>query len=102
MAALRARSFGRLGLSADGLMGCVRVPLVATGFVFCASSSETLTLCFSICPDFGGAFCSPVSRGGLVSLISGIVPAMEVSGIPALRGGGGTESSEWGRYAVAV
>ncbi len=44
--------------------------------------------------------------GGLVSLTSGTVAlAMELSGIPVLRGGvGGTgrESSECGRYAVAV
>ena len=37
-----------------------------------------------------------------MSLISGTGPAIEVSGMPALRGGGGNDSREWGRYAVAV
>ena len=35
-------------------------------------------------------------------LISGMAPAIEVSGTPAFRGGGGMESKEFGRYAVAV
>ena len=38
-----------------------------------------------------------------MSLISGTGPAIEVSGTAALRGGGGgKDSREWGRYAVAV
>ena len=32
----------------------------------------------------------------------GIPPAIELSGMPELRGGGGTESSVSGRYAVVV
>ena len=46
--------------------------------------------------------CCPVSRGGRRLLICGESPAIEVSGMFALRGGGGTESREWGRYSVAV
>ena len=34
--------------------------------------------------------------------ISGETPAIEVSGMFVLRGGGGGESREWGRYSVAV
>ncbi len=67
------------------------------GFVFCASASVTLTLCFSISLVVFGGECSPVNRGGLLSLISGTVPAIELSGIPVFRGGGGTGSSECGR-----
>lgn len=37
-----------------------------------------------------------------MSLTSGTASAIELSGTPALRGGGGTDSREWGRYAVAV
>lgn len=53
-----------------------------------------LRLCFSSTPDAGDLSCSPVSRGGLVSLTSGTVPAIELSGIPAFRGGDGTKSKE--------
>ena len=36
--------------------------------------------------------------GGLVSLSSGLGPAMDVSGTPLFRGGGGNESERlWGR-----
>ena len=35
-------------------------------------------------------------------LISGDMPAIEVSGMFVLRGGGGAGSSECGRYSVAV
>lgn len=67
------------------------------GFVFCASPSVTLTLCFSsFLIGFGGAY-SSVNRGGLVSLISGTVPAIELSGIPEFRGGAGTGSRECGQ-----
>lgn len=35
-------------------------------------------------------------------MTAGTAPAIELSGTWAFRGGGGTESREWGRYAVAV
>lgn len=37
-----------------------------------------------------------------MSLTSGTAPAIELFETRALRGGGGGESREWGRYAVAV
>ena len=94
MAAFRARSFGRLGFA---LVDCGTMPPSATGLDFWASASETLIFCFSISADWVGAFCSLVSREGLVLLISGIGPAIEVSGTPSLRGGGGNDSRECGR-----
>ena len=97
MAALRARSFGRLDFAAEVLLDCAPKPPSATGFDFWASVSETLTLCFSISPDCSGASCSPISRGGLASPTPAIVPAIEVSGMPVLRGGGGNDSREGGR-----
>ena len=103
MAALRARSFGRLGFAAEVLVvDCAPKPASVTGLDTWASASEILTLGFSIAPDCSGAVWSPVSREGPVSLISGIGPAIEVSGTPSLRGGGGNEARECGRYAVAV
>ena len=97
MAALRARSFGRLGFADGVLVDCVAKAPSATGLDTWASASETLIFCFSISPDGVGAFCSLVSREGFALLISGIVPAIEVSGTPSLRGGGGNDSRECGR-----
>jgi len=101
MAAFRGRSLVvRFGfeevVSVDG-------GVAAMGFVFCASASVSLMLWASgwgedvgVCPWF------PVSRGGRLLLISGDMPAIDVSGMFVLRGGGGAESREWGRYSVAV
>lgn len=93
MAALRARSLeGRLGgvvdFDASGVVGGSM-----TGFVFCASCSEMLMLCFSGSLEFAASYW-PVCLGGLLLLISGDIPAIEVSGILALRGGGGGDSRE--------
>jgi hypothetical protein len=59
-----------------------------TGFDLCASDSGRLMLAASsaIC-----VFWSDI-RGGLVSLSSGLGPAMDVSAMPLFRGGGGKES----------
>ena len=97
MAALRARNFGRLGFAAGVLVDCGTNAPSATGLDFWASASDTLIFGFSISPDGVGAFCSLVGREGFVLLISGVVPAIEVSGTPSLRGGGGNDSRECGR-----
>jgi len=44
----------------------------------------------------------PVCCGGRVSLTCGMVPAIEVSGIPTFRGRGIGDSREYGWYAVLV
>lgn len=108
IAAFRGRSLDGLGL--DGA-----VPDVVTGMDFWASPSDIITLggsgSSSSVADGKDEECAcccvaPMCGGGLVSLTAGTAAlAMELSGIPALRGGGGgtgSESSECGRYAVAV
>lgn len=64
-----------------------------TGLVLCASCSEILMLCFSGSLDFAVSYW-PVCLGGLLLLISGERPAIDVSGMFALRGGGGGDSRE--------
>jgi hypothetical protein len=94
MAAFRARSFG-LGFArvcADG----------AVGFDFCASCSVTLMLDVCSAGVSDSTSCCPVCFGGRVSLTCGIAPAIDVSGIPVFRGGGGWVSKEYGWYAVLV
>jgi hypothetical protein len=101
IAALRGRSFGR-GLA----LGCCEGSVakfedrgVVTGFDFWASCSVTLT-----CGDTpNDRSYSLRASGGLVSFTCGIVPAIEVSGTPAFRGGGGRFGSrDEGWYAVLV
>ncbi len=97
MAALRGRSLvGRLGFSVDVVEGGS-----ATGFGFWASASEILIDCFSGRLKVAESYC-PVCLGGLLLLISGDEPAIDVSGMFVLRGGGGAGSRECGRYSVAV
>jgi hypothetical protein len=57
-----------------------------------------------LCRSCGGAWlvCSDANRGGTELLASGLPPAIEVSGTPVLRGGGGGGCSDEGWYAVAV
>ena len=99
MAAFRGRSLeGLFGLSVvegeeDG--GLV------TGFDFCASVSVMLMLCLSGLFKSKELYC-PVCWGGLVLLNSEEVPAIDVSGMSALRGGGGVGSRERGWYSVIV
>ena len=97
MAALRGRSLvGRFGFSVDVVEGGS-----VTGFGFWASASGILIDCFSGCLKVAESYW-PVSLGGLLLLISGDEPAIDVSGIFVLRGGGGAGSRECGRYSVAV
>jgi len=86
MAAFRGRSFGR-GLA----VGCVEVWAMVEDF--CASCSGRLTFDFSSCTVlleesslWSGTF------GGRVSFTCGMPLAMDVSGTPEFRGGGGPES----------
>ena len=89
---------GRLGFSVE----VDREGASVTGFGFWASISEILTLCFSGSLEVAAdSYCS-VCLGGVLLLISGDMPAIEVSGMFVLRGGGGAGSSECGRYSVAV
>lgn len=99
IAAFRARSLLRFGFEdacegpdeGEGSAGAI-------GLDFWASFSDMLTLEVSSVEVEDAGSCCPVSRGGLVSLISGVPPAIEVSGTPLFRGGGGgKESSECGR-----
>ena len=100
IAALRARSLdGRVGLDVGASEVVVRFG--KTGLVFWASRSEILMLCLSGSLDRAASYW-PVCLGGLLLLISGDLPAIDVSGIFALRGGGGAGSSVRGRYSVAV
>jgi hypothetical protein len=67
-----------------------------TGVDFCASFSGRLVIDCS-----AGEACDTTSAcggtsGGLMSLTRGMVPAIDVSGMVEFRGGGGTESSEYG------
>ena len=90
IAAFRGRSLGLLvvfSLEVDGFVES------ATGLDFWASLSVTLILAVSCWPG-DGTPCCPVIRCGLVSFTVGFGPAIDVSGIFALRGGGGTGSSE--------
>ncbi len=99
MAAFRARNLeGRLALDVE-VSDAVEVSM--TGFVFCASFSEILMLCFSGRLEFEASYW-PICPGGLLLLNSDDIPAIEVSGMFVLRGGGGVESRECGRYPVAV
>lgn len=79
MAAFRGRSLlrGFVCAGSGGIVGC------------CASCSVTLIVARSAC------------FGGLVSWNWGIALAIEVSGVPALRGGGGGSfTKECGIYEV--
>lgn len=98
MAALRGRSLvGRLdGVVVVGEGGDM------TGLDFCASVSVSLMLWASGSAECDDCPWCPVSRGGRLLFISGDAPAIDVSGMFVLRGGGGTESRECGRYSVAV
>ena len=97
MAALRGRSLVvRFGFSVDVVEGGW-----VTGFGFWASASGILIDCFSGCFKVAESYC-PVCLGGLILLISGDEPAIDVSGMFVLRGGGGAGSRECGRYSVAV
>lgn len=93
IAAFRGRSLlGRFGFVADGVADCVVEGVFVTGFDFWASVSVTLMLCFSDCAEEGAISYCPVIRGGRVLLISGDTPAIDVSGMFVLRGGGGVGS----------
>ena len=97
MAALRER---RRDLRSGLVVVCE-----GTGLDLWASPSVRLMLggsCFGGDVGRSGDLCWPVFEVGPVSLTSGERPAMDVSGIFALRGGGGAESREWGWYSVAV
>ena len=97
IAALRGRSLeGRFGFSVDVVEGGW-----ATGFGFWASASGILIDCFSGCFKVAGSYC-PACLVGLIFLISGDELAIDVSGMFVLRGGGGADSRECGRYSVAV
>jgi hypothetical protein len=72
------------------------------GLDFCASSSVRLMLGFCSATRSNLTSYCPVCFGGLVSLTWGMPPAMEVSGMPVFRGGGGWGSKELGWYAVLV
>lgn len=97
MAALRGRSLVvRFGFSVDVVEGGS-----VTIFGFWASASVILIDCFSCCLGVAESYC-PVSLGGLLLLVSGDEPAIDVSGMFELRGGGGAGSRECGRYSVAV
>ena len=97
MAALRGRSFvARLGFSVDVVEGGS-----VTTFGFWASASVMLIDCFSGCLGVAESYC-PANLGGLLLLTSGEEPAIDVSGMFVLRGGGGAGSRECGRYSVAV
>ena len=88
MAAFRGRSLGLLlvfSVDVGGFAGS------ATGLDIWASVSVTLMLVFS-CWLGDVALCWPVIRGGLVLFICGVGPAIDVSGMLVLRGGGGTGS----------
>ena len=88
MAAFRARNLeGRLGFAV------VETELI-TGFDCCASASLKLTVCFCCCPELVVFSYWSERRGGRVLFTSGGVPAIEVSGMLAFRGGGGAESRE--------
>jgi len=95
IAAFRGRSFGR------GL-GDVCVVVAFVDLDFCASCSGMLI--FSDGSSNRISFCA--ASGGRVSFTCGMcglfVPAIEVSGIPVLRGGGGGDWREYGVYAVLV
>lgn len=83
MAALRARRVGRRGFV--GGVGVV-VAGVVVGRGICASAS--LRLAFrGYCCGVGGWFC----LGGL-GCVEILLPAIDVSGTSALRGGGGVGS----------
>jgi hypothetical protein len=92
MAAFRARNFG-LGLARGCAIGA------DVGFDLWASCSEMLIVDFS-----SAGRLESISNwfsccgGGLVSLTCGIPPAIDVSGIPTFRGGGGGSwvSNEYG------
>jgi hypothetical protein len=82
-----------VAVDADADFDCFSVSDSASvGLLFCASPSRSLTPC-SCCRcqgALGGHFCDASA------------PAMLVSGIPVLRGGGGmSEGSECGRYEGA-
>lgn len=94
MAAFLGRSLDLLGFEND---------ISSTGLGVCASVSDTLTLDFSSLFIGDGRISSPFICGGRVSLNLGNALAIELSGTPRFRGGGGEMlSSDWGRYAVAV
>ena len=103
IAALRGRNLLR-GLEVEvGLTGVasgVEVVIGATGLGFCALASVRLML---TAPPCDWLSCWPVNLGGLVSFNSGIPPAMDVSGTPVFRGGGGgSVLGVCGRWTVAV
>ena len=65
-----------------------------TGLDFWASDSGRLVLALCDGLNIGTvpSCCSTENGGGLVSLISGFGPAIDVSGILVFRGGGGVDS----------
>ena len=92
--ALRAAKLYRLGLK-EGLSDGV-------GLLFCASPSGTLKLDLFSNPDAVPLPLCSVNLGGRLSFISGMPPTVEVSGMPKLRGGGGSGLNVDGWYALAV
>lgn len=95
MAAFRGRSLdGRLVFEREESVGGEVKGGGAMGLGCCASASVSLMFWASGRGEFVDRPCWPVSRGGRWLLISGDAPAMEVSGMLVLRGGGGTESRE--------
>src|SRR3954447_18641407 len=87
MAAFRALSLLRRGFASVAVDGAGFG--AATGFDFCASLSGTLTLALSCKSVAWPVPYWPDARGDLVSFTSGFGPAIEVSGMPVFRGGGG-------------
>lgn len=99
MAALRA--FSRLR---RGFFSGAAETLCWTGFDFCASRSGTLILAASVPSFCGFDACSLVNSSGLLLLFFGGGPAIDVSGTPVFRGGGGGGKSVrlCDRYSGAV
>ena len=93
MAALRGLNFIRVGLV--GFELCSDGTSCNTGFDFCASCSGMLK---------GGVFWLDSVRGNHGDKLFQLEapPAIDVSGVPVFRGGGGTGSSVVGRYALSV
>ena len=90
IAALRARNLEGRGDFEVGFSEVV-VDFGKTSLLFWASFSEMLMLCFSGSLDNAASY-APVCRGGLSLSISGDLPAIDVSGMFVLRGGGGAGS----------
>lgn len=98
MAAFRGRSLLFFGFDGTGSDGAVveAAAFACVGIDFCASPSLRLAAPCKSCDDIFSCDCAP-DRSTPES-----PPAIDVSGIPAFRGGGISGSSVCGLYAVAV